>query len=260
MGDGCRGLSPFVLFEDDVVRALHVIAGLDPRHGGPSYSVPRLCEALRAIGEDVRIVTVREQGTRKDPYVTACEQDFAGIPFLRALRLSSGLARAVREAVHLTDIVHVHGLWLMPNVSAGRATIATGRPLIVAPRGMLAPEALAFSAGRKRLFWKSLQGPAYAGAAAWHATSVAEAQAIRAFGVRAPIAIVANGIDIPSDEMATAPRQGEQRTILFLGRIHPKKGLPDLIAAWAKSPSIGQIGRLGSLDRTREGTGRSSSE
>ena len=214
------------------VRAVHIVAGLDPRHGGPSYSVPRLCAALRSCGTDVRILTVGQTNTQREAPITAHPQDFANIPFLRSLRLSSCLAKAARLEAQANDVIHVHGLWLMPNVSAGRAAAEAQRPLVVSPRGMLGPAALAFSASKKRLCWRFLQGPAYARAAVWHATCAAEAEEIRAFGVRAPIAIIPNGIDIPKSPEMSLPKQTKLRTILYLGRIHPKKGLPSLISAW----------------------------
>jgi glycosyltransferase involved in cell wall biosynthesis len=216
------------------MRAIHIVAGLDPRHGGPAYSVPRLCEALHTHGTDVRILTVREANTPLKSPIAAYPQDFSYIPLLRSLRISSGLANAARMAARDSDLVHVHGLWLMPNVYAGHAAEATGRPLVVTPRGMLAPEALAFSARKKRLFWRLLQKSAYVHAAVWHATCEAEADEIRAFGIRAPIAIIPNGIDIPRSPVKSLSRQTTMRTILFLGRLHPKKGLPDLIAAWSR--------------------------
>lgn len=216
------------------LRAVHIVAGLDPRHGGPSYSVPRLCRALGACGGDVRILTVRETNTPLESPIFAYPQNFADVPFLKSLRLSSDLAKAARTSARAYDVVHVHGLWLMPNVSAGRAAAAAGRPLVVSPRGMLGPEALAFSARKKRLFWRFLQGPAYAHTAVWHATCAAEAGEIRAFGVRAPIAIIPNGVDIPANYRMSLPRENKQYTILYLGRLHPKKGLPDLVAAWSR--------------------------
>lgn len=216
------------------LRAIHIVAGLDPRHGGPAYSVPRLCAALHTCGTDVRILTVRETNTPLETPIAAYPQDFADIPFLRSLRMSSGLAKAARIAVQASDLVHVHGLWLMPNVYASHAAAAAGRPLVVTPLGMLSPEALAFSARKKRLFWRFLQKPAYAHAAVWHATCEAEAEEIRAFGIRAPIAVIPNGIDIPQSPAKYLPRQTTLHTILFLGRLHPKKGLPDLVAAWSR--------------------------
>lgn len=120
----------------------------------------------------------------------------------------------------------------MPNVYAGRAAARAGTPLIVSPRGMLSPGALAYSRWTKRLFWHVLQGPAYAQAACWHATSTQEAEELRAFGIRAPIAVIPNGIDLPAPR-PRARAMGAPRAILFLGRLHPKKGLDRLIEAWA---------------------------
>ncbi len=216
------------------MHALHLIAGLDRDHGGPSYSVPRLCSALRDLDVETHIHTVKGMNTPSDPFITAHKQDFASIPLFRALRLSAHFARAVQTEAFASDIVHAHGLWLMPNVNAGRLAAKAKKPFIVSPRGMLSPEALAFSARKKRIFWNLLQGPAYARAAVWHATSEAEATTIRNFGIRAPIAIIPNGIDVPHDDRTHVPSKDNHHEILFLGRLHPKKGLPDLITAWSK--------------------------
>jgi glycosyltransferase involved in cell wall biosynthesis len=214
------------------MRALHFIPGLDRNHGGPSYSVPRLCEALRKEGVETHIHTVRGTNTPSDPFISAHKQDFASIPLLRALRLSANLVRAALIEVSTSDIVHTHGLWLMPNVNAGQVAAKAKRPLLVSPRGMLAPEALAFSTRKKQLFWQFLQGPAYAHAVVWHATSAAEAAEIRSFGARAPIAVIPNGVDMPTAFDTRMARESKRRNILYLGRLHPKKGLSYLITAW----------------------------
>jgi glycosyltransferase involved in cell wall biosynthesis len=216
------------------LRALHIIPGLDRNHGGPSYSVPRICAALRKQGVETHIHTVRGTNTPSDPFISAHRQDFANIPLLRSLRLSFGLTRGALIEVSTSDIIHTHGLWLMPNVNAGQVAAKAKRPLLVSPRGMLAPEALAFSTRRKQLFWRFLQGPAYAHAVVWHATSAAEAGDIRNFGVRSPIAVIPNGIDLPADSGARTPRAGQQHNILYLGRLHHIKGLPNLITAWSQ--------------------------
>lgn len=164
--------------------------------------------------------------------MTAFGQDFASAPGLWRLRLSSSLARAARNEARAAAVVHVHGLWLMPNVYAGQVAARAGKPLIVSPRGMLSPEALAYSRWQKAVFWRALQGPAYAGAACWHATSELEAEELRAFGIRAPIAVIPNGIDLPSLRSKERREEGV-RTLLYLGRLHPKKGLDRLVEAWS---------------------------
>ena len=216
------------------MNSLHVVAGLGDQNGGPSYSVPRLAMALAAQGYGETIYSVKEaSGLPTGVNARLFPQAFANTKFLSRLRLSPSLASALTRNAEGVDIIHNHGLWLMPNVYAGRIAMKARKPLIVSPRGMLAPEALQFSAWRKQIFWSLVQQRVVAHAAAWHATSADEAREIRAFGVAAPISIIPNGIDLASltsDHDVARPK----RTVLFLSRVHPKKGLPNLILAWSR--------------------------
>ncbi|WP_407166038.1 glycosyltransferase [Bradyrhizobium sp. ORS 111] len=216
---------------------VHVIAGLARNYGGPAYSVPRLCEALAACGVDLALLSVSASGERPcNPGSRGYRdlrfpQDHRGVPLLGAMRLSRGLAGALRQAIGTADIVHNHGLWLMPNVQAGRLAARANKPFVLSPRGMLAPAALAFSQIKKRVFWHVLQDWTVRRAACLHATSETEYAEIRAFGLGNPIAIIPNGIDVPEP---VSMRPTAERVVLSLGRIHPKKGLNRLLAAWAK--------------------------
>lgn len=214
-------------------QAIHIVPGLDPSDGGPTYSVPRLGLALRKTGYDARILTVESANTLRQDDVQSFPQSAHNVPVLGSMRVSAALRDAAYQAARACQIVHAHGLWLMPNVYAGSAAAKVGTPLVVSPRGMLATEALRFSRFKKSLFWTLLQGRAYARAAAWHATSDGEADEIRAFGIRAPVAVIPNGIDIPPVIAQHTPAK-PRRTLLFLSRLHPKKGLPNLIAAWSR--------------------------
>jgi glycosyltransferase involved in cell wall biosynthesis len=152
------------------------------------------------------------------------------LSLLRASRaLYSSLVSVGREA----DVIHSHGLWLMPNIYPAWAARRTGRPLIVSPRGMLGKAALRFSRFRKRAFWFALQASALRRTSCLHATSYKEYRDFRAAGLRQPVAVIPNGIDIPVQSPG-AKRTTDLRTVLFLGRLHPKKGLDQLIAAWAR--------------------------
>jgi glycosyltransferase involved in cell wall biosynthesis len=219
------------------MHSVHVIAGLDPAYGGPSYSVPRLCQALAAAGTKATLLSVaapgegpldvREQGYRD----WRLAQDYSSLPILRGLRSSSALSSALRHIASRLDLVHNHGLWLMPNVEAGRAAAWAQKPSVVSPRGMLSPAALAFSRRKKRAFWWILQGPTIRRAACLHATSAQEFEEIRNFGLTNPVAIIPNGIDLP--ESVTKSCAAAERVVLSLGRIHPKKGLDRLLSAWS---------------------------
>jgi glycosyltransferase involved in cell wall biosynthesis len=250
--------------------AAHVIAGLDPVDGGPSYSVPRLCEALAAAGADMVLLSVaREAGGQRDAYCRGYRDcrfawDYARIPILRGLRSSQGLSSALREVALTADVIHNHGLWLMPNVSAGGTAANGPTPLVISPRGMLAPVALAFSRLKKRAFWALVQGPAVRGAACIHATSEQEYEEIRSFGLTNPVAIIPNGIDLPELPAPPPTESAPARIVLSLGRIHPKKGLASLLHAWSKiedgcpgwrlkivgPPEAGHDNELGALTTT----------
>ncbi len=222
------------------LRSAHVIAGLDPVHGGPAYSVPRLCEALAAAGAETMLLSVAEkESSQCDGYHTGYRDcrfawDYTRIPILRRLRSSQGLSRALHDAALSADVIHNHGLWLMPNIGAGEAAASGPTPLVVSPRGMLAPAALAFSRWKKRAFWALLQGPVIRGAACIHATSEQEYEEIRGFGLANPVAIIPNGIDLPVVTAPPSAGPAVERIVLTLGRIHPKKGLDRLVHAWSR--------------------------
>ena len=221
-------------------RALHLVSGLEPGYGGPSYSVPRLCGALARCGAAITLLSVN--GSNKNPpgspeheyedkrFPQAC----AHIPAVRALRLSSGLLRELRESAPRADIVHNHGLWLAPNLYAAREASRSGRPFVVSPRGMLNPTALSYSRLKKRIFWQTFQKKAVRDAACIHATSNSEYEEVRALGLGNPVAVIPNGVDVPEiskDIHALGPKE---RVLLALGRIHPKKGFDRLLRAWGK--------------------------
>ena len=160
------------------------------------------------------------------------DQDYSRTPLLSKLYSSRSLHNALIASSLTADVMHGHGLWLMPNIYPEWVARRAHTPLIISPRGMLGRAALGFSSVRKQIFWLGLQGSAVRGAACLHATSRQEHDEIRAFGLKNPVAIIPNGVDIPAyDPLPKA--DGRVRTVLYLGRLHPKKGIDQLIAAWA---------------------------
>lgn len=127
------------------------------------------------------------------------------------------------------DLVHCHGLWAYHSWVSGRLCGKAGIPSIVSPHGMLDPWALSLSRLKKRLAWFLFEGGHLANATALHALNEAEAEAIRRLGLDTPIVVVPNGVALPPPDIAPARRN---KTLLFLGRLHPKKGLLPLIEAW----------------------------
>jgi glycosyltransferase involved in cell wall biosynthesis len=160
-------------------------------------------------------------------------------------------------------ILHDTGLWLPSNRAAAQVArlvaddVRSRSPsshrikFIISPRGMLTEWALKFRSLKKRIAWALYQHRDLKSAHVLHATSRAEAEGFRALGLAQPIAIIPNGVELPGAEVSasvnqcfsisntetpkhrsTAPPPSVLRTAFFLGRIHPIKGLINLVEAW----------------------------
>ena len=139
-----------------------------------------------------------------------------------------GMAPAI--AALAPDIVDVQGIWTYPSMANLRHARRTGTPYLVTPRGMLDPWARKNSAWKKKIAGALFEQAHLKGALALRATAEMEAQHFRDMGLTNPIAVVPNGLTLPD----LAPRtDGALRSILFLSRIHPKKGVDYLLRSWA---------------------------
>ena len=135
------------------------------------------------------------------------------------------------------DLLHVHGLWMYPSI-ASRRWAGGDRPLVISPHGMLDPWAVRHAQWKKRLAGLAYEHGHLRRANCLHALCEPEAEAIRAFGLEQPIAVIPNGVDRPDWDQAAppAPWAGSvpegSRVLLFLGRLHRKKNLMALLEAW----------------------------
>lgn len=213
------------------------IAGIDPASGGPSRCVPGLAQGLARQGVDVRLLTlcadqgVLKNGIPRDYSLHGYKYDGSGFDGLKAVkRLRRDLIMQVYENA-ADSIIHDNGLWLMINhVSAGAAR-KSGAPFIISSHGMLSPWAMKHKPFKKKIAWCLYQKNDLDTADLIHATSWQEAGWIRESVANKPIAVVPNGVDVPPWRQRTYADR-DRRTILFLSRIYPVKGLLNLVAAW----------------------------
>lgn len=227
------------------IRVLHSVASLKRSSGGTSRSVPALCEVLAGLGLDVTLVCQEARW----PYDSEVLPDpnRVHVSRVRSLNLPSmrvswapGYGRRVKQLCSNVDIAHDHGLWLPSNHAMLRAAIRRGVPLVLSPRGMLDSWSLLYRSWKKRLAWRLYQHADLTNVRAFCATSDQEADSLRALGLRQPVAVVPNGVDLPILDKLRRP-SSQPRTALFLSRIHPKKGLLDLVQAWGAVRPSGWI-------------------
>jgi len=220
---------------------VHVAAGLHPRSGGPSRTVVQLTDALAR--QPQLSVTLLSQSLAGEPSVASTAPEvarrMAGSSSARAMRLALPLRAELHRLLgsHRPSVIHSHGLWAPAVHWACRAARRRGIPLVAHPRGMLEPWALGHKAWKKRIGMALFQRRDLDAARVLIATSAQEYENIRKLGLRQPVAVIPNGVDLVSPRHAVrrSPRQGERvRNALFLSRIHPKKGLPNLLQAWAR--------------------------
>jgi len=127
-----------------------------------------------------------------------------------------------------------------PSVASLAFTRRTGRPRLISPHGMLDPWALHHSGWKKRLAAAFFENANLKSAGCLHALNAAEVESIRDYGFAGPVCVIPNGVDPPAPDApppampAWKKSAPETKTLLYLGRLHPKKGLPNLLAAWSR--------------------------
>lgn len=220
---------------------VHVVAGLHPRAGGPSRTVVQLADAL--AGHPDVDVTLLSQTLAGEPAVASrvgeVDRRVPASSSPRAIRFALPIRQELRQTLRerRPSVVHSHGLWNPANHWASRAARRHGIPLVVHPRGMLEPWALQHKAWKKRVGMALFQRQDLETASVLIATSPLEYENIRKLGLRQPIALIPNGVALASTrDVEHEPHRYRERTrnVLFLSRVHPKKGLLNLVQAWSR--------------------------
>jgi glycosyltransferase involved in cell wall biosynthesis len=210
------------------MRVIHVIPSITEEAAGPSYSVPRLCESLIDNDVELELVALGSVNiTTNLPYLKTFPLGLGPKRLGISPKMRNWLKQEVKSG-H-ADIIHNHSLWMMPNVYPLSAVRGSKCPLVVSPRGTLSKYALNRSALQKKIFWYLLQASVLREAKCLHATAESEYEDIRRLGFKQPVCILPNGIDVPP---LVEKVSGGRKQLLFLGRIHPIKGIDNLLHAW----------------------------
>ncbi len=201
-------------------------------------SIRRTGQALAEQGVDVNVIGLSDGDTSADLPAWAP---------LKPVICDSWPPRAFGYAPELygrlskvnPDLVHVQGLWMYPSLANLHWSSRMARPYLISPRGMLDPWALQNSRWKKQIVRWSFENRHLSRASCLHALCQSEHRSLRAIGLSNPICVIPNGVDLDDEPSASVPDSvanlsRNRRVLAFVGRIHPKKGLPELISAWTK--------------------------
>jgi glycosyltransferase involved in cell wall biosynthesis len=222
------------------VRVFLAGTSLLPDYGGPAFSVSRLATAIVEAGAEVGL--------------WAFDQSAATTPLLSAKssvqRLTGTEAEALRSFGKV-DVLHDNGIWLPHNHRLAKLAVRRGIPRVVSTRGMLEPWAMNHKRLKKKLAWWLYQREDLKRANCHHSTAETEARHLERLGLGVPLCVIPNGVDVPPQTTRAEGKnedRGGRKKALFLGRIHPKKGLPMLIEAWRRVRPDGWVLQIAGPD------------
>ena len=233
-------------------RILHVVRGLT-NSSGTTHIVGPLAEEQARLGCEVEVMFVEKDG--QQPVLPASELVRSTcLPLSLPLSnpgISWAFAQRLRRVIKSFDRVHVHAVWNFPTFWTMWMAVLARVPFMVAPQGSFEPWALQQNRFSKRLYGALTERRVYDHASRFQALTENEAAQIAAFGIKAPSAIIPNGVDAEDFAGQRVPLTEHldldpaTRTLLFLSRLHPKKGVDVLLRGFARSGLAAKNVRLG---------------
>lgn len=223
--------------EPDIAgRRIGLLTAWASRAGGGVFEVVVAQAALlRELGAEPIVVALRDDASAADAVrLAGCEVHHAKVLGPRLVGFAPQLGHLL-DAAEL-DLLHLHGIWMYPSHAAAAWAQRSGKPCLISPHGMLDPWITGRGRWKKALARLGYERRAWRRAAVFHALTVQEAADIGREAERWDSLVVPNA----APPAAIAPWQGRAPTILYLGRIHPKKNIAALVDAWSKLHAAGQ--------------------
>jgi glycosyltransferase involved in cell wall biosynthesis len=228
-------------FQTDFMKHLHFTQSLEPLYGGGlGSSASALHQQMRARGVASVLYSTHKTTTRHQADTFEFRRLKPG-----PIYYSPDMHRLAAGLVKETDVLHGHGLYVGTNFIFGREARRQNKPLVYHVHGMFEPYILKRSRWKKNLVHWLFENANVSHVRLWRALTLKEADQIRAGGYQAPIVIAPNGLSLNNYQRPSQPLTSLdtplvnnltkiKRRILFVGRLHPKKGLDILLSAWAK--------------------------
>jgi glycosyltransferase involved in cell wall biosynthesis len=236
------------------MRILHVIPSFDPVTGGPPLMASRLAVALAASGHQVETLSYG-----CPPFQARIDEFLQSIPghdrvthhFLPPITpfehlLARDAARRGEKIVRAVDVVHLHGIWDPVIRAVAAVTFQCGVPYAITPHGMLNPWTLTQSRWKKKIALVFGYQRMLDRAGLLHVLNTDEQRLIEPLVPGDRTVVIPNGISL--EELDPLPAAGTfyaqhpelqgKPYVLFLGRLHYKKGMDYLADIFAKAAGV----------------------
>jgi glycosyltransferase involved in cell wall biosynthesis len=222
------------------MKVLHIVPSYKPAYlyGGTITAVAMLCESQVQQGADVHVFTTTANGAAELP---KGEREIDGVLVRYFPRLtkdhthfSPALLRQLRRTIHQYDAVHLHSWWNLVTIPALLICRQKGVRPLFSPHGMLGSYSLQNRSGQVKLRFHEWIGKSLLQHSLLHATAPQEAKEGQALVDDWETIVIPNIVELPEQRLLSQRVANDVFTIVFLSRIHHKKGLEYLFEALAK--------------------------
>ena len=226
---------------------LHTVNDLSSFSGGPSRTISSLADNLASLDVDISIVTPFYKQSNENPNILPSNKSVRIVKankniFRRNLMFDRSFYQTLSDSINYKQntLIHDNGIWLSSNYTVSKLSKNLSIPLVISTHGMLQEWSIMHKYFKKRLAWYLYQKNNISSSSLIHATSQKEAESIRKIIFNVPIAIIPNGVNKATKINLKSTLNlrkfsinlSEDKILLFIGRIHPVKGLMNLLKTW----------------------------